>query len=131
MHKTLAYHENNAKHLSQRYESANVDNIHVLLLKTFPSKSYLLEIGCGSGRDAGFMYQNGYDVLAIDGSEEMITEAKQYHPELSDRLEVLKIPDELHVEPFSFECSMMYHVQLASGVKSLTWQSGSVVSVEA
>ena len=49
MHKTLSYYENNAKYLSQRYEFANVDNIHTLLLKTFPSKSYLLEIGCGSG----------------------------------------------------------------------------------
>ena len=33
MHKTLSYYENNAKHLSQCYESANVDNIHALLLK--------------------------------------------------------------------------------------------------
>ena len=100
MHKTLSYYENNAKDLSQRYESAKMDNIHSLLLNTFPSKSYLLEIGCGSGRDAAFMYQNGYDVLAIDGSSEMIAEAKRCHPELADRLEVVKIPDELHFEPF-------------------------------
>ena len=70
--KTLNYYENNAKHLSQRYESANVDNIHTLLLNTFPPKSQLLEIGCGSGRDAGFMHQNGYDVLAINGSKELM-----------------------------------------------------------
>ncbi len=103
MHKTLSYYENNAKHLSQRYESANVDNIHALLLKTFPSKSYLLEIGCGSGRDAAFMHGNGYDVLAIDGSREMIAEAKRCHPELVGRLEVIKIPDELHFELSSFD----------------------------
>ena len=77
-------------------------NIHSLLLNTFPSKSYLLEIGCGSGRDAGFMYQNGYDVLAIDGSGEMITEAKQCHPELVDRLEVIKIPDEPITPPCKY-----------------------------
>ena len=103
MHKTLSYYDNNAKDLSQRYESAKVDNIHSLLLNTFPSKSYLLEIGCGSGRDAGFMYQNGYDVLAIDGSREMIAEAKRCHPELVDRLEVMKIPEELHFEASSFD----------------------------
>ena len=103
MHKTLSYYANNAKHLSQRYESAKVDNIHSLLLKIFPSKSYLLEIGCGSGRDAGFMHRKGYDVLAIDGSREMIAEAKRCHPELADRLEVTKIPDELHFEPSSFD----------------------------
>ena len=103
MHKTLSYYENNAKDLSQRYESAKVDNIHTLLLKTFPSKSYLLEIGCGSGRDAGFMYRKGYDVLAIDGSREMIAEAKRCHPELAGSLEVVKIPDELDFEPSSFD----------------------------
>ena len=93
MHKTLAYYEDNAKHLSQRYESAKVGNIHSLLLNTFPSKSHLLEIGCGSGRDAGFMHGKGYDVLAIDGSREMIAEAKRCHPELADKLEVMKIPE--------------------------------------
>jgi len=103
MHKTLAYYENNAKHLSARYESAKIDNIHTLLLKTFLSRSYLLEIGCGSGRDASFMSRNGYDVLAIDGSEKMITEARRYHPELVDRLKVMNIPNELDFEPSSFD----------------------------
>ncbi|MEA3455290.1 MAG: class I SAM-dependent methyltransferase [Campylobacterota bacterium] len=103
MQKTLSYYENNAKHLSQRYESAKVDHIHALLLNTFPSNSYLLEIGCGSGRDAGFMQRNGYDVLAIDGSREMIAEANRCHPELADSLEVMKIPDELEFEPSSFD----------------------------
>lgn len=103
MHKTQSYYEKNAKYLSQRYESANVDNIHALLLNAFPLKSYLLEIGCGSGRDASFMSHNGYDIVAIDSSREMISEAKRCHPELVDRLEVLKIPDELHFEPSSFD----------------------------
>jgi len=103
MHKTLAYYQDNAKHLSQRYESAKVDNIHTLLLKTFPITSRLLEIGCGSGRDASFMHHNGYDILAIDGSMEMIAEAKRCHPELADRLEVVRIPDELYFEPSSFD----------------------------
>ena len=103
MHKTLSYYENNAKHLSQRYESAKMDNIHALLLNTFSSNSYLLEIGCGSGRDASFMHRKGYEVLAIDGSREMIAEAKRCHPELADRLEVMKIPEHLQFESSSFD----------------------------
>ena len=103
MNRTLSYYENNSKHLSRRYESAKVHNIHSLLVNTFAAKSYLLEIGCGSGRDASFMYQNGYDVLALDGSREMIAEAKQLHPELVERLKVVKIPYELHFEPSFFD----------------------------
>lgn len=103
MHKTLSYYESNAKELSRRYESAKMDNIHTLLKSTFPVKSSLLEIGCGSGRDASFMYQNGYDVFAIDGSREMIAEAKVCHPELAKRLQVVKIPDKLYFKPSSFD----------------------------
>ena len=103
MHKTLSYYENNTKELSKRYESAKMDNIHALLKSTFPAKSSLLEIGCGSGRDASFMYQGGYDILAIDGSREMIAEAKRLHPELAKRLQVVMIPDKLYFEPCSFD----------------------------
>ena len=95
MTKTLSYYENNAKDLSQRYESAKMDNIHALLLNTFPSKTYLMEIGCGSGRDASFMQQNGYDVLATDGSKEMITEAKRAHSELADNFKMIQLPADL------------------------------------
>ncbi len=103
MHKTFSYYENNAKELSRRYESANMDNIHALLKSTFPAKSSLLEIGCGSGRDASFMYRGRYDILAIDGSREMIAEAKRLHPELAKRLQAVMIPDKLYFEPSSFD----------------------------
>ena len=103
MNKTLSYYNDNAQELTQRYESANIEHLHALLKKTFSPKSVLLEIGCGSGRDASFMYENGYDILAIDGSKEMIAEAKGCHPELVDRLKVIKIPDELHFESLSFD----------------------------
>ncbi len=103
VHKTLSYYDDNAKDLSLRYESAKVDHIHALMKNTFPSRSSLLDIGCGSGRDASFMYQSGYNILAIDGSREMITQAKLHHPELAERLKVIKIPDKLHFEPSSFD----------------------------
>ena len=95
MHKTLSFYENNAKDLSQRYESAKVENIHALLLKNFPSKSYLLEIGCGSGRDAGFMHSHGYKILATDGSTKMIAHAKYHHPELANSFKVVQLPFDL------------------------------------
>ena len=103
MNKTLSYYEKNAKQLSQRYESANVGHIHSLLTDTFPDTSHLLEIGCGSGRDAAFMIKNGYSILATDGSEEMIETAKQCHPELNNVLHVMHIPDDISFEPSSFD----------------------------
>ena len=103
MHETLNYYKNNSRSLVKQYESAKVDNIHSLLLKTFPPNSYLLEIGCGSGRDANFLHNNDYDIIAIDGSKEMIAEAKRCHPELTDKLKIAIIPDQLYFELSSFD----------------------------
>jgi len=103
MHKTLVYYKNHAKTLAKKYESAQVNHIHELLLNTFNPQSSLLEIGCGSGRDANFLQNNGYKIIAIDGSKEMITEAKRYHPELTGKLKTVIIPDQLHFEPSSFD----------------------------
>jgi cyclopropane fatty-acyl-phospholipid synthase-like methyltransferase len=84
--KTINYYEESASSLVIRYESADVSEVQKLLLQTFDKTSKLLEIGCGSGRDASFMAKNDFDVTAIDGSKNMIDEAKKVHPELSAKL---------------------------------------------
>lgn len=83
---TVNYYEQNANSLINRYESADVSEVQELLLKTFEQNSELLEIGCGSGRDASFMIKNNYDVTAVDGSKNMIYEARKIHPELVNKL---------------------------------------------
>lgn len=43
------------------------------LLSQFPSKGRILEIGGGTGEDAAFMAERGYDVLLTDPSPMMVT----------------------------------------------------------
>lgn len=93
---TINYYEKNANLLINRYESADVNEVQTLLLQTFVNKSKLLEIGCGSGRDASFMIRSNYDVIAIDGSKNMIKEAKKIHPELSEKLLHKTLPNDLY-----------------------------------
>ncbi len=100
---TLKHYESQAKSLSAKYEQANVNNIHTLLLKTFPKHSKLLELGCGSGRDASFMFKNSYTITAIDASRQMINEAKLLHSELSNCLHVSLLPDDLNYKENSFD----------------------------
>lgn len=103
MNTTISYYKSNAKSLTKRYESADVNKVQELLLEVFPKKSYLLEIGCGSGRDANFMVENNYKLLGIDASKEMIDEAKMIHPLLKDSLQVLMIPNELNFDNNTFD----------------------------
>lgn len=92
---TLIYYENNSKFLINRYESADVSEVQKLLLQTFNKNSKLLELGCGSGRDASFMTKNDFDVTGMDGSKNMIEEAKKIHPELSEKLFHKTLPNDL------------------------------------
>ena len=103
MNPTLSYYEENASTLSHRYESADVTTLQQTLLKTFMPKSKLLEIGCGSGRDANFMLEHSYNLTAIDGSPKMIEEAKTLHPALAPHLSTMQLPHDLDFEAESFD----------------------------
>ncbi|MCP4179709.1 MAG: class I SAM-dependent methyltransferase [bacterium] len=116
--KTLEYYLHNSEYLGNRYESANVADIHQLLLSNFKKESNLLEIGCGSGRDAAFMLRQGYNNLTgIDGTKEMIDMALTYHQELKDHLFVKKLPRDFTFENCSFDgvysIAVLMHFELS------------------
>ncbi len=54
-------------------ETINLD-LEVYLerfLEFVPDGGSILDLGCGSGRDSAYFLSQGYDVTALDGSEEM------------------------------------------------------------
>lgn len=60
---TISYYSGNVTELIHRYETADVATLHKRLQKSFPKAGKLLELGCGSGRDASHMIGIGYDVV--------------------------------------------------------------------
>ena len=52
-------------------------------------QSKILEFGCGEGRDAIYLMQQGYDVFASDISPEAISFCKKKVPEYADKFMVL------------------------------------------
>ena len=64
-----------------------------------------LDAGCGAGaRDVHRLWTQGFDVYGIDAVEENIQQAKEIHPEISDRVSVanLRSPLEFPDESFDF-----------------------------
>lgn len=47
-------------------------------LEKLKKGSHILDFGCGSGRDTKYFLQQGYEVEAIDGSEELCRLASEY-----------------------------------------------------
>jgi cyclopropane fatty-acyl-phospholipid synthase-like methyltransferase len=92
---TLTYYTTHWKDLVRRYESADVTDLHTLLAAGFPPGARLLELGCGSGRDAAYMLARGFDVIASDAVQEMIDAAEACHPALAGRLCRICLPRDL------------------------------------
>jgi len=100
---TLNYYEQNAAELSRRYETTALDSFHQLLQQTWRPGARLLEIGCGSGRDAARAAADGFRVTAVDGAENLLKEAVRLHPELTDSLHHLLLPAKLPFADASFD----------------------------
>jgi ubiquinone/menaquinone biosynthesis C-methylase UbiE len=100
---TIEYYKENSEALVRRYESADVSVIQQVILDVFTKGSHLLELGCGSGREASFLLANGYDVVAADGVASMLEGALELHPELDGRLSQLILPEPIVADSESFD----------------------------
>lgn len=70
--KTREYYDNHGISLAHQYASADLTRLHTLLQKWLPPGGRVLEMGCGSGRDALYMASLGCWVTALDGSATMV-----------------------------------------------------------
>ena len=80
---TLSHYEKFAPEISTRYEKIDFSQVQNELLEILSRNTRVLEVGCGSGRDAAFFLFRGIDVTATDGSRGMLSEAKRLHPDLA------------------------------------------------
>ena len=75
---TLEYYNKNAE--SFVYGTINVilEEIQEKFLKYIPPQGRILDFGCGSGRDVKYFHNRGFEVDAVDGSEELCKLAIEY-----------------------------------------------------
>lgn len=79
--RTLNYYDENAVEFAIQTANIDMHNLYELFINQLPQrdKQYLLDVGCGSGRDANHFAKQGYDVTAIDASAGLIQWAQQHH----------------------------------------------------
>ena len=78
----MDYFRNNAKDLFAQYQSLAPENVHKAWLQRLPSTPGLaLDIGAGSGRDASWLAQKGWQVVAIEPCEEL-RQLAPLHPQV-------------------------------------------------
>lgn len=62
----------------------------------------ILEIGCGEGRDAGYLLERGFDLLATDISPEAISYCVEQNPAYAERFRTLNCITDRLDEQFDF-----------------------------
>ena len=74
---TIDFYNLHANEQAALYETADMSSMYNRLATLLKDKGKILEIGCGSGRDARALANMGFSVVATDASEGMIREAKR------------------------------------------------------
>ena len=79
---TLDYYQRNAKEFFSQTINIDMQNVYQPFLEYLPktqlsNQQKILDVGCGSGRDSVFFANQGFEVVAIDGSKSLIELAQQ------------------------------------------------------
>ena len=103
------YNKNSAEFIEGTF-NADMSKLRETFLQYIPEKGRVLDLGCGSGRDAKAFMELGYETYAMDGSEEMVKYCKQF---LGDRVKLATFQE--------YETDMMF-----DGI----WASASLLHVD-
>ncbi len=78
MNHTLDYYNKNAQQFSKETISVDFTKTQDRFLNYLTDKGYILDFGCGSGRDPKYFLDKGFQVKAVDGSKELCRLAAEY-----------------------------------------------------
>ncbi|WP_426197545.1 class I SAM-dependent methyltransferase [Massilia sp. DWR3-1-1] len=77
---SLPHYDQHAARLAAQYESLSFEAVHESLLNFLPpAGATVLDVGAGSGRDAAWLADRGYEVVAVEPSAAMLAQARALH----------------------------------------------------
>lgn len=112
MDETLAYYNQNADAFVEGTQNADMSEQYRFFLKHLTSGCRILDLGCGSGRDSAYFSSLGFEVTAVDGSEELCKRVKENY-------EINALCIKFEDMPFTAEfdaiwaCASLLHVKKA------------------
>ena len=104
---TLKFYNENAEKYCEQTRNGDMTELYNRFLIMLPDKAYILDFGCGSGRDSKYFLEKGYTVRAIDGSEKLCELASEY---IGQKVDCMKF-DELSEYDGIWACSSILHVE--------------------
>lgn len=75
--KTIEFYSKSAEQFASQYDSLSFEAVHNEWLEYLPKEGMILDVGAGSGRDARYLAQRGYSVVAVEPAKALLEIAKQ------------------------------------------------------
>ena len=107
--KTLKYYNENAQSFATGTVSVKFTEVQDKFLEKLNPDAYILDFGCGAGRDAKYFLSRGYQVDAVDGSEQLCRIASEY-TEIKVRQMLFQELDEKEKYDGIWACSSILHL---------------------
>jgi len=76
--RTIRYYNDNAEAYFESTSSIDMQELYSWFLSYINAESRILDLGCGSGRDAKYFSSKGYEVIGVDGSKELCKHAANF-----------------------------------------------------
>lgn len=113
---TLEYYNKNAKEFAAATVSVEFESMQRRFADKLSCGARILDFGCGSGRDAKYFLDQGYQVEATDGSKELCRIASEYAG-IPVRHMLFEELDETDRYDGIWACSSILHLQRQKLVK--------------
>ena len=107
---TLNFYDNNASSYFEQTKNGDLKAVCDRFLDLLPKSAYILDFGCGSGRDSKYFLDNGYRVKAIDGSKKLCELASEYIGQPVECMRFDELSDD-SVYDGIWACASIIHVE--------------------
>lgn len=105
----MDYYTNNAKAYVESTLHVDMQPLYQCFLPLLPEKAHILDAGCGSGRDARYFIEHGYQVTAFDASVAIAAIAES---EIGQIVQAQRFQDVQYHNQFDgiWACASLLHV---------------------
>lgn len=107
--KTIEYYNNHAEEFCAATKDADMSYCYEKFKQYVKPSGKILDVGCGSGRDSKRFMEDGYQVEAIDASEEICKLASEY---IGQQVKCRRIEEITYENEFDgiWACASLLHV---------------------
>ena len=107
---TIDYYNQYADDFTEATLNVDMESLYQPFLSELPEGAFILDVGCGSGRDTLAFKNKGYIVNAIDYSEELVKKATQL-TDVQVKLKSFYEIDEYELYDGVWACASLLHCE--------------------